>query len=417
MQFSDFGTKMQQAHSVQALMKDMNTVGNGQTPVAMFGGGNPAYIRPVADRFMQLLETLVADKAATETMLGKYDSPQGNQPFIQTVTNFLNRNYDLGITEENVAIAPGSQTGYFLLFNILAGRSGTTKRKILFPLVPEYIGYAEQAIDSDVFTSVRPVINRIGEHKFEYVVDFDSITITDDIAAIALSRPTNPTGNVVSDAEVEQLTRLVRSHDIPLIIDNAYGLPFPDIVVPDTRLAWSDHTVLSMSLSKIGLPSLRIGIFVGPVELMRVFARADGVVSLTSPGFGQFLSRPLLENDEILRLSNQFIRPYYFERAEKTRQLIDTHFPANLPWRLHEYQGSYFFWLWLEGARMTSQQIHDWLKERGVIVVSGDQFFLGQDLDTWQHSHECLRLNFARPDSELERGIPILAEAVRKAYS
>jgi valine--pyruvate aminotransferase len=50
-------------------------------------------------------------------------------------------------------------------------------------------------------------------------------------------------------------------------------------------------------------------------------------------------------------------------------------------------------------------------------VVPGEQFFLGQDVAGWQHAHECLRINFARPDHELEAGIPILAEVIAKAYT
>jgi valine--pyruvate aminotransferase len=87
-----------------------------------------------------------------------------------------------------------------------------------------------------------------------------------------------------------------------------------------------------------------------------------------------------------------------------------------LPWRLHVFEGSYFFWLWLEGATMTSKDVYTYLKDRGVVIVPGDYFFPGQDTADWPHAHECLRINFARPDAELEAGIPILAEAIKKAY-
>ena len=55
----------------------------------------------------------------------------------------------------------------------------------------------------------------------------------ESIGAICVSRPTNPTGNVLTDAEVYQLTDLARSHGIPFILDSAYGLPFPGIVFVD----------------------------------------------------------------------------------------------------------------------------------------------------------------------------------------
>lgn len=395
----------------------MSATVHGKPLAAMLGGGNPAQIPAVEDVYISTLRQLMENRQATADMFGKYDGPQGNSAFVTTVKNFLNRHYNLGIEEDNIAVVAGSQTGYFLLFNILAGRHNGLKKRILFPMTPEYIGYGDQAIERDEFTSARPKIVKLGDHEFEYQVDFEYLTIDQEIAAICLSRPCNPTGNVVTDEEISGLANLAKQHDIPLLIDNAYGLPFPGIVKPKINLNWSDHTVFSITLSKIGLPSTRIGIFVGPPELMKVLVQANAVATQSAPGFGQFLVRPLLENDEILDLCERLIQPYYFERAQKARQLIDHYFPTEVPWRLHEHQGSYFFWFWLEGSKMTGFQIHDYLKERGVIVVPGEHFFIGQNSDEWQHAHECFRINFARPDKELEDGIPILAEVVAKAYS
>lgn len=39
--------------------------------------------------------------------------------------------------------------------------------------------------------------------QFKYHVDFEHLTIGDDIGAICVSRPTNPTGNVITDDEVK----------------------------------------------------------------------------------------------------------------------------------------------------------------------------------------------------------------------
>jgi valine--pyruvate aminotransferase len=397
-------------------MDDLGKALAGEPPVAMFGGGNPAQIPAVTDAFKSSLHELLADEARAAAMFGNYDTPQGNAAFITAIKDFLNRHYRLGITEENIAVTPGSQTGYFMLFNLLAGKTGKRQRKIMFPLVPEYIGYVDQTLEPDGFASQRPHIAEIGEHEFKYEVDFEALQINDDIAGICISRPTNPTGNVVTDTELEHLGALAVEHDIPLIIDNAYGFPFPGVIVPDVKPFWNDHTVLSISLSKVGLPSSRVGIFVGPKDLMQALASANAIVSLASPSFGQYVATPLIASDEILRLSGEHIKPYYFDRADKARALIQQHFPDHLPWRLHVFEGSYFFWLWLPGSKLTSKQLYGYLKEQGVLVVPGEYFFPGQDTATWSHAHECLRLNFARPDAELERGVPILAEAVKRAY-
>ena len=52
--------------------------------------------------------------------------------------------------------------------------------------------YSDSAIDDNV-TSLRPKIELIDDHSFKYRVDFDNLHVDDSIAAICVSRPTNPT--------------------------------------------------------------------------------------------------------------------------------------------------------------------------------------------------------------------------------
>ena len=103
-------------------------------------------------------------------------------------------------------------------------------------------------------------------------MDFDALQVTDDIGAICVSRPTNPTGNVLTDAEVRHLGRLAREHDIPLIVDNAYGAPFPSILYADVQPEWDEHTILCMSLSKLGMPGPRTGIVIAAPRIARAVA-------------------------------------------------------------------------------------------------------------------------------------------------
>ena len=48
-----------------------------------------------------------------------------------------------------------------------------------------------------------------------------------------------------------------KDYDIPLFIDNAYGLPWPNIIFTEEATPyWDSNVILSMSLSKIGLPTM-----------------------------------------------------------------------------------------------------------------------------------------------------------------
>ena len=87
--------------------------------------------------------------------------------------------------------------------------------------------------------------------------------MNEEVGLICVSRPTNPTGNVITDDELMQLDALAQQHDVPLLIDNAYGVPFPGIIFSEVRPLWNPNIILCMSLSKLGLPGARCGIIDG----------------------------------------------------------------------------------------------------------------------------------------------------------
>ena len=71
-----------------------------------------------------------------------------------------------------------------------------------------------------------------------------------------------------------------------------------------------------------------------------------------------------------------------------------------------------FFWLWLPGLPITSQELYLRLKAKGVVVVPGEHFFPGLP-PGWQHSRECLRLTYSQEDNEVQRGLEIIAGEIR----
>jgi valine--pyruvate aminotransferase len=72
-------------------------------------------------------------------------------------------------------------------------------------------------------------------------------------------------------------------------------------------------------------------------------------------------------------------------------------------------------WLWFDDLPITTMELYKRLKERGVLIVPGEYFFIGQE-SSWEHSHQCLRMNYVQDDEKLQKGIEILAEEVIKAY-
>ncbi len=156
-------------------------------------------------------------------------------------------------------------------------------------------------------------------------------------------------------------------------------------------------------------------VFIGPQSIMQHLSAVNAKINLSSPSVGQYLAADLLRDDSLDFIRDKYLIPHYKERANFAWKLLHSTLPDNIQWRVHSYNGSYFFWLWCEGIKISSGELYERLKARGVIIVSGEYFFAGQDVTKWDHSAKCIRINFARPDHELEAGFTILAQELQKA--
>lgn len=416
MKFSMFGDKVSQKSGINILMDDLGQAMSVNRDMLMLGGGNPAHIPAVQKIFRESMIKVMESGRAFEECVGNYDTPQGNPLYIEELAALLNRLYGWDITAKNIALTNGSQSAFFLLFNMFSGRySNGSFRKILLPLTPEYIGYADAGLSSeDIFTSIRPEITFLGDNMFKYSIDFDRLVVDDHIGAICVSRPTNPTGNVVSDTEIEKLMVLSKKHGIPLIIDNAYGTPFPNIIFTDAKPRWDQNVIMCMSLSKLGLPGVRTGIIIACEEIISAVSQMNAVINLAPGSLGATLTEQIVRTGEIIDISRDLIRPYYQGKAERAVALFKEKLHG-LDFHIHKPEGAIFLWIWFRGIKIDSDTLYGRLKKRGVLIVPGHYFFPGL-ADEWQHRHECIRVTYSQGDDTVSRGIEIIADEVRKAY-
>ena len=413
---SDFGRAFSGHTGITELMKDLGEALSVSPDMRMLGGGNPAHIPAVQALWRRRLAELVEGGDTLDRALANYDPPQGGPAFLEALCACFRQEFGWPISPANLAITNGSQNSFFFLFNMLAGRQGDRQRRILLPLCPEYIGYADQGLTPDFFTARRPRIELEGDHGFKYRVDFDALRVTPDVAAICVSRPTNPSGNVLTDDEMGQLAGVARAHNIPLLVDNAYGRPFPDIIFTEARPAWDENHILSFSLSKLGLPGVRTGIVVAREEIIRALSSINAVISLANGNLGQAIALPLLRSGELLAVSREVIRPYYLHKSQQAQRWLAEAFGNTVPYRVHRSEGALFLWLWFEGLPIPAAELYRRLKARRVLVIPGHYFFFGLGED-WSHGHQCIRLTFSQPDAVVQEGIAVLAEEVRRAYA
>ena len=418
MQFSRFGDFLSSGSGIVQLMEDLGSAVHAEHPIYMLGGGNPGAIPEVQQYFRGAMANLIRSDQSFDDITGRYDSPDGDAGFRQTMASFLNEQFEWHLGPDNIAVTNGSQSSFFTLFNLFAGEFADGKnRKILLPVTPEYIGYSDVGLGNDLFVSIQPTIELLDDHLFKYHLDLEQLSVDDSIGAVCVSRPTNPTGNVLTDEEIAVIHEQCQTADVPFIIDGAYGTPFPNIIFTEARPVWDHNIILCLSLSKIGLPGVRTGIVVASEPVIEAISASNAIMSLAPGSIGPSLIQPALQNGDVTRISNQLVKPFYRNKAWQAVDWLRQQLHG-LPFRIHQPEGAIFLWLWLEGLPVTSIELYERLKHRGVLVIAGEHFFPGlQDDGSWRHRYECLRISYAGDERTVFEGIRIIADEVRQAYS
>lgn len=409
MNFSDFGKHFSGYSGITHLMDDLSE-GLAQKDIVMLGGGNPAPIAEALKLFEDKINQLQQSGELIKA-LANYDGPQGNRRFIETLADFFRGQYGWDISAKNIALTHGSQSTFFILFNSFSGKSGNSKKQVLIPLVPEYIGYSDVGIEDDLIVSQQAKIQLLDDGLFKYQVNFESLEVDSNIGLICVSRPTNPSGNVLTDNECHLLDQIAQRNNVPLLIDNAYGTPFPNIIFNQVEPFWNDNTIVCMSLSKLGLPGARTGIVIANEEVIQYFSNMTAITSLAPAGIGPAIVNQLIADNELTTLCQDVIRPYYQQRAEFALALLRNQI-ADCRCHIHIPEGSIFLWLWFEDLAINTTELYQRLKAKGLLIVPGKYFFPGQPGPS-EHGECCIRMSYAQSEQELRKGIDILAKELK----
>ncbi|HML75468.1 MAG TPA: valine--pyruvate transaminase [Anaerohalosphaeraceae bacterium] len=417
--YSSFGQKALTMSGIGELMDDLGQAMSVRPDLLMLGGGNPAHIPEMEKVFRESMEDILRKPGTYERCVGDYDGPRGNPAFLTALAELLTTQYGWAIGPENIALTNGSQSAFYVLFSLFAGHfADGSFRKILLPLAPEYIGYADIgfAPGQSLFASVRPRMEFLDNRQFKYHIDFDNLNIGPDIGAVCVSRPTNPTGNVLTDDEIARLRTMTRAAGVPLIIDNAYGLPFPGILFEPATLSWDENVILCMSLSKLGLPAARTGIVVASPEVIRAISETTAVMSLAPGSIGPALALNLIQSRRIIELSQTVVRPFYHQRMQAAVGLLRDKLDG-IDFCMHKPEGAIFLWLWFKDLPIPSARLYQRLKQRGVLVISGHYFFPGLEHDDWPHKHQCIRMTYSQKEPVVQQGIEIIADEIKAIYA
>jgi len=166
------------------------------------------------------------------------------------------------------------------------------------------------------------------------------------------------------------------------------------------------------------LPAVRTGIVIASEEIIKALSGINAIMNLATGSFGAMLAEPLVRSGEILALSREVIGPFYRAKMEKAVAAFHGAMEdAPCRWYIHKPEGAMFLWLWFPGLPVSSLELYERLKARGVLVVSGHYFFPGLDAEDWRHPQECLRVTYSQDDSDVAEGMRIIADEVKAIWA
>ncbi len=412
------GAQMSNLTGVRAIMKDIIETlhaSKGQQFINL-SAGNPLILPEVEQLWRDCTVDLLQSSEYGEVVC-RYGSSQGYAPLIEAIVNDFNQRYGLKLSDRNVLITPGSQTLYFYAANALGGYTTDGQLKqVVLPLSPDYTGYGGVALTPESLVAYKPTLD-INEttHRFKYRPDFSQLSINENTGCVIFSRPCNPTGNVVTDEEVNKITALAAPYDVPVFIDSAYAPPFPALNFTEMTPIFGDNIIHSMSLSKAGLPGERIGIAIGDERVIEVLECFQTNMCIHPSRYGQAIAARAINSGALANISETVIRSFYQNKFTVLENTLDAAMPKDLPWFLHRGEGAIFAWLWLKDLPISDWEFYQKLKEVSVIVVPGNTFFPGLH-EEWEHKHQCLRISLTGSDEEIALAMQRLAKVAETVY-
>lgn len=136
---SRYTKKIAETSGISRLMNDLGHAIAGGRDVLMLGGGNPSHIPKVNDHFRDSILKLLENDEEFEQVIGNYDPPQGNKELIEALSRLLVDEYGWTIGPKNIALTNGSQSVFFILFNMFAGDfEGGGKRRFTLHFLPGF---------------------------------------------------------------------------------------------------------------------------------------------------------------------------------------------------------------------------------------------------------------------------------------
>jgi aspartate/methionine/tyrosine aminotransferase len=334
-----------------------------------------------------------AAKRALDAGWTHYGPALGLPALREAIAADLNARRGLAVDPANVVVTPGAKPIMHYAITALAGPGD----EVIYP-DPGFPIYESMA----AFVGARPVPIALSEaHGFRLDVDELRSLVTDRTRLIVFNSPANPTGGVLSRADLEAIADIAIAHDIPVLADEIYGR----IVYEGEHISiaslpgMAERTILLDGFSKtFAMTGWRLGFAAVPPALVPAFSRLIiNSVSCTS-AFSQIAAVEALTGpqDAVDAMVEEF-------RAR--RSLIVDGLNSLPGVRCLLPSGAFYAFPNVSGTGMTGTEFADrMLYEAGVSVLGGSAFGrVGVD-------H--VRVSYANSQANLRRALDRMADVL-----
>ena len=293
----------------------------------------------------------------------KYTANSGLKELRGEICNYLQRRFDLHYKEENVLVTVGGSEAIDL-----------TIRAVVQPgdevIIPEPCFVCYEPITQ--LTGGVPVhIATRAEDQFRLTADPRRAALTPRTKLLIFPDPNNPTGAVMSAAEMEEIAAVLRETNVLVLSDEiyselTYGLDRHVSIASLPGMA--ERTIVVNGFSKsYAMTGWRLGYAAGPAPLVKVMTKIHQSCIMSAPTTSQYAAITALRqcDDQIEMMRDEYNR----RRRYVVKALNDMGLTCFEP------RGAFYVFPSIQISGLTSSEFcEQLLREKEVAIIPGSAF-------------------------------------------
>jgi len=349
--------------------------------LANFGAGEPHFDTP------QHIKDAAIE--AIQKNFTRYTAVSGIPEVRKAVVERHAADFATNYMVEECIFTTGGKLALFNAIQVLVDHGD----EVILP-VPYWVSF----LDIIQYAGGKAVLVQSDEREgFRITAKMIEAAITSKTKAIILNTPSNPSGAVVSPADLEAIVRLAHARGIYLLLDECYayltytGVPVSGGTFTDCK----DHVIILGSLSKTyAMTGWRAGFALGPKPVISAMSKLQSQSTSNTASFVQKASVAALTSSQqcVAEMRGEFLK-----LRDRTIAGLKTipGITCSVP------QGAFYVYpnvsafLGKGGLKSASDIASKLLSDARVVVVPGEAF------GTTEH----IRLSYATSGGEIDKGI------------